>query len=161
MCRRASCVRLPARSNGLSCLSSRTIWGAGTLGNLLPLPACFIYPGSRMQFHSISPAALLASLWQHAGLIRVSARREVLGRYQGSLLGLFWTFFTPLFMLAIYTFDFSVVFNARWGADTDSKAEFALLLFAGLIVFNIFSECITRAPGLVVGNVNYVKKVVY
>ncbi|MGN5519542.1 ABC transporter permease [Halopseudomonas sp. Lyrl_26] len=114
-----------------------------------------------MQFHSISPAALLASLWQHAGLIRVSARREVLGRYQGSLLGLFWTFFTPLFMLAIYTFVFSVVFNARWGADTDSKAEFALLLFAGLIVFNIFSECITRAPGLVVGNVNYVKKVVY
>lgn len=114
-----------------------------------------------MPTHSISPVTLLASLWQHAGLIRVSARREVLGRYQGSLLGLFWSFFNPLFMLAIYTFVFSVVFNARWGTGNDSKTEFALLLFSGLIVFNIFADCITRAPGLIVGNVNYVKKVVY
>lgn len=114
-----------------------------------------------MPIHPISPTTLFASLWRHAGLIRVSARREVLGRYQGSLLGLFWSFFNPLFMLAIYTFVFSVVFNARWGTGNDSKTEFALLLFAGLIVFNIFAECITRAPTLIIGNVNYVKKVVY
>lgn len=114
-----------------------------------------------MPIYSISPIILFTSFWRHAGLIRVSARREILGRYQGSLLGLFWSFFTPLFMLAIYTFVFSVVFNARWGTGNDSKTEFALLLFAGLIVFNIFAECVTRAPTLIIGNVNYVKKVVY
>jgi lipopolysaccharide transport system permease protein len=38
---------------------------------------------------------------------------------------------------------------------------FALNLFAGLIVFNLFSECVTRAPGLVVANPNYVKKVIF
>jgi len=114
-----------------------------------------------MTTYSISPTHLIGSLWRHAGLIRVSARREILGRYQGSVLGLFWSFFNPLFMLAIYTFVFSVVFNARWGTGNDSRTEFALLLFAGLIVFNIFAECVTRAPTLITGHVGYVKKVVY
>lgn len=114
-----------------------------------------------MYSHSVSPLTMLRSLHRNAGLVRVSARREVLGRYQGSLLGLFWSFFNPLFMLAIYTFVFSVVFNARWGSGNDSRTEFALLLFAGLIIFNLFAECITRAPSLIASNVNYVKKVVY
>jgi len=39
-----------------------------------------------------------------------------------------------------------------------SKTEFALVLFAGLIVFNFFAECINRAPGLIVANPNYVKR---
>lgn len=114
-----------------------------------------------MYSHSVSPYSMFRSLRKNAGLIRVSARREVLGRYQGSLLGLFWSFFNPLFMLAIYTFVFSVVFNARWGSGNESRTEFALLLFVGLIVFNLFAECITRAPSLIISNVNYVKKVVY
>lgn len=111
--------------------------------------------------HSISPVFMIQSLRQHAGLIRVSARRDILGRYQGSLLGLFWSFVIPLLMLAIYTFVFSVVFNARWGEGSESRTEFALQLFIGLIVFNVFAESVTRAPSLIVSNVNYVKKVVY
>ncbi len=43
------------------------------------------------------------------------AQREVLGRYKGSFMGLAWSFLTPLLMLAVYTFIFSVVFKARWG----------------------------------------------
>jgi len=64
-------------------------------------------------------------------------------------------------MLTIYTFVFSVVFKAKWGAGSDSKTEFAMILFAGLIVFNLFSETVTRAPSLILSNVNYVKKVVF
>jgi lipopolysaccharide transport system permease protein len=64
-------------------------------------------------------------------------------------------------MLLIYTFVFSVVFKARWSTDSESKTEFALLLFAGLIIFNLFSECINRSPGLILSNPNYVKKVVF
>ena len=88
-------------------------------------------------------------------------KREVVGRYRGSFLGIFWSFFNPLFMLAVYTFVFSVVFKARWGGGSGSKTEFALVLFSGLIVFNLFSECINRAPSLILTNVNYVKKVVF
>jgi lipopolysaccharide transport system permease protein len=87
--------------------------------------------------------------------------REIIGRYRGSLLGLFWSFVNPVLMLAVYTFFFSVVFQARWASGTGGKFEFAVLLFAGLIVFNLFSECISRAPGLILANVNYVKKVIF
>jgi lipopolysaccharide transport system permease protein len=76
-------------------------------------------------------------------------------------MGILWSFFNPVFMLLVYTFVFSVVFKARWSGGSDSKTEFALLLFAGLIVFNLFSECINRAPVLILSNVNYVKKVVF
>jgi lipopolysaccharide transport system permease protein len=88
-------------------------------------------------------------------------KREVIGRYRGSVMGLFWSFFNPVLMLVVYTFVFSVVFKARWAGGTDSRSEFALVLFAGLMVYNLFSECINRSPGLVLGNMNYVKKVVF
>src|SRR3546814_6003155 len=64
-------------------------------------------------------------------------------------------------MLSVYTFVFSVVFKARWNVESDSKTEFALVLFAGLIVFNLFGETINRAASLVINNPNYVKKVVF
>lgn len=108
-----------------------------------------------------TPIEMVASLWRNRSLIHASAKREVLGRYRGSALGLLWSFFNPLFMLAVYTFVFSEIFKARWSAGSESKTEFALVLFAGLIIFNLFAECINRAPGLILSNVNYVKKVVF
>lgn len=114
-----------------------------------------------MRHFSASPVEMFASLWRNRELIKASAKREVLGRYRGSFLGLFWSFFNPLFMLAVYTFVFSVVFKARWNVESDSKTEFALVLFAGLIVFNLFAECISCAPGLILSNTNYVKRVVF
>lgn len=114
-----------------------------------------------MRDFSASPVEMVLSLWRNRSLIHASAKREVLGRYRGSALGLLWSFFNPLFMLMVYTFVFSVVFNARWGGSSSSKVEFALVLFAGLIVFNLFAECISRAPSLILSNPNYVKKVVF
>lgn len=114
-----------------------------------------------MQHFSVSPREMVASLWRHRELVYASAKREVLGRYRGSALGLLWSFFNPIFMLAVYTFVFSEVFKARWNPGSESKTEFALALFAGLIIFNLFSECVNRAPNLVLYNPNYVKKVLY
>jgi lipopolysaccharide transport system permease protein len=114
-----------------------------------------------MQNFSTSPREMVASVWRNRSLIRALVTREVLGRYRGSALGILWSFFNPVFMLVVYTFVFSVVFKARWSAGSDSKTEFALVLFAGLLIFNLFSECIGRAPSLILANVNYVKKVVF
>lgn len=114
-----------------------------------------------MQTFKLTPVALMASAWCHRQLIVAMARREILGRYRGSVFGLFWTLLNPLVMLTVYTFVFSVVFNARWGNDGGSRVEFALVLFAGLMIFNLFAECINRAPTLILANVNYVKKVVF
>lgn len=114
-----------------------------------------------MRDFSISPKEMAASLWRNRGLAVALTKREVVGRYRGSFMGILWSFFNPVFMLAVYTFVFSVVFKARWSGGSESRTEFALVLFAGMIVFGLFSECINRAPGLILANVNYVKKVVF
>lgn len=106
------------------------------------------------------PLRLRSLIWQFA-------RRDVLSRYRGSLLGLGWSFITPLLMLAVYTFVFREVFNARWpsashgGFAADSNVAFALQVYAGLIMFNLFAEIVVRAPRLVVDQPNLVKKVVF
>lgn len=110
---------------------------------------------------SASPIALVRGLATKRSLIFALAKRDVVGRYRGSFMGLMWSFFYPLMMLAVYTFVFSVVFGARWQGGTGSKTEFALVLFTGLLAFNFFSECLARAPSIITGNVNYVKKVVF
>jgi lipopolysaccharide transport system permease protein len=112
--------------------------------------------------HPCSPVALIQSLLVNWGLIGQLVKREVVGRYKGSFMGLGWSFFNPILMLAIYTFVFSVVFKARWGIGIgESKTEFAIILFAGLIVHALFAEVLNRAPALMLSNVNYVKKVVF
>lgn len=119
-----------------------------------------------MNPHTSQPTALSAmagSLWRNRGLIAQMTRRDVVGRYKGSVMGLAWSFFNPIFMLAVYTFVFSVVFKSRWGGagGSESKTQFAIVLFVGLIVYGLFAEVLNRAPSLILGNVNYVKKVVF
>lgn len=101
------------------------------------------------------------SLVKNRALIGQMIKREIQGRYKGSILGIFWSFVNPLIMLAVYTFVFSFVFNARWSTESESRAEFALALFIGLMVHSLFAECINRSPSLIIDNVNYVKKVVF
>ncbi len=114
-----------------------------------------------MQNFSISPKEMAASLWRNRSLVEALIVRDVAGRYKGSFLGLLWSFFNPILMLSVYTFFLSVVLRARWLGGSGSKAEFALVLFSGLMSFNLFAECINRAPSLVLGNVNYVKRVLF
>lgn len=114
---------------------------------------------------SASLVSLWGSLWRHRSLISQLAHREVVGRYKGSVLGLAWSFFNPVLMLSVYTFVYSVVFKARWTVSSagvaESKTEFALLLFVGMIVHGLFSEVANRAPQLILSNQNYVKRVVF
>jgi len=116
--------------------------------------------------HATQPTSvrsLFQSIWRHRQLIMQMSKREVIGRYKGSALGLTWSFFNPIFMLVVYTFVFSEIFKSRWGGAgiSGGKTEFAILLFAGMIVLNLVAEMLNRAPGLILSNVNYVKKVVF
>lgn len=114
--------------------------------------------------HPGSPQSLVAALARHSGLIRQMARRDAIGRYKGSMLGLAWSFFHPLLMLAVYTLVFGVIFRTRWGSGADapnSSIDFALILFVGMIVHGLFAEVLNRAPGLILSNANYVRRVVF
>ncbi|MBP6367585.1 MAG: ABC transporter permease [Nitrosomonas sp.] len=118
-----------------------------------------------MRLLNITFFEIFLSLKRHYPLILQLIKREVVGRYRGSLLGMLWSLINPILMLAIYTFVFSVVFKIRMdqqdGSIYDDKFAFALVLFVGLIIFNLFSECLSRAPGLILANVNYVKKIIF
>ena len=112
--------------------------------------------------HSTNPIEIYFSFIRNRVLIVQMAKREVLGRYRGSIIGLGWSFFNPLLMLGVYTFFFSFVFKSRWGNAQDAgHADFAIVLFVGLIVHGLFAESINRAPTLINSNVSYVKKVVF
>jgi lipopolysaccharide transport system permease protein len=111
---------------------------------------------------ALNPFALARNLWRHHSLIRQLTRREIEGRYRGSFLGILWSLAQPLFMLLVYTVVFGLVFQPHWPqARSDGLGEFALILFCGLTAFGLFAECVGRAPRLVVGVPNYVKKVVF
>lgn len=112
--------------------------------------------------HQTSPQSMIKNIWNYKYLIIQMTKREVIGRYKGSAMGLAWSFLNPLLMLIVYTFVFSVVFKARWSVGGDeSRTQFAVILFVGMIVHGFFAEIVNRAPQIILGNTNYVKKVVF
>jgi lipopolysaccharide transport system permease protein len=67
-----------------------------------------------------------------------------------------------LSMLAMYTVVFGYIFESKLGnRPNESKFDFTLALFCGLILFDFVAECVARAPTLVITNPNYVTKVVF
>ena len=118
--------------------------------------------GSQSVARNLDPLALLRHLWSHRDLIWQLTRREVEGRYRGSFIGIFWSFVSPLVLLGIFTFVGGVVLKIRWSeSSTGGLGDFALMLFAGLIAYSVFGECVSRAASLIVAVPSYVKKVVF
>jgi lipopolysaccharide transport system permease protein len=105
----------------------------------------------------------IRSFLNNRHLIWQLAKRDVVGRYRGSALGLVWSLIQPLLMLCVYTYVFGVVLQVRWSDRVQDQGEvaFAVILFSGLIVHGLFTECFMRAPGLVLENANFVKKVIF
>lgn len=104
--------------------------------------------------------ASTASLSQHYPLIRRLLSREISSRYRGFIIGKVWFVMTPLLMLAVFTFVFSQVFAVRWDNVGDPR-QLALMLFAGLVIYQFFAELLVRAPGLILEERAYVNKSVF
>ena len=103
---------------------------------------------------------MLLTIWKNRFLILELSKRGYTQRYQGSYGGIAWSFVQPIFLLGVYILVFSLILKTRWGLSGDTK-EFALILFAGLIILNTFSECLNKAPLLIKENSSFVKKVVF
>ncbi|HUE81776.1 MAG TPA: ABC transporter permease [Pyrinomonadaceae bacterium] len=107
--------------------------------------------------------AVWRPLWElprHAELIFSLARRELVGRYRGSLLGLVWALVTPFVMIGIFTFIFAGIFGARFGS-TSSHWDYALYLFCGLLPWTMFQETVQQSANTIVSKANLVKRVVF
>ena len=108
--------------------------------------------------------ALPRTVWRNRSLLWQMSSRNVQVRYRGSVLGLVWSFVQPLMMLCVYTFVFSIVFKAKWGVDAAAqggKGAFAVIMFCGMSMYNLFSEATNLSCICVTGNSNLVKKVIF
>jgi len=102
-------------------------------------------------------------LWQlpsRSQLVFSFAKREMLGRYKGSALGMAWAVLTPVVMIAIFTFIFAGIFGARFGAN-DSHWEYAIYLFCGLLPWAMVQESVQTSATTIVNHSNLVKRVVF
>lgn len=104
---------------------------------------------------------MLKTLYKNGYLLKQLVKKDIQQKYQGSVLGVLWSFIVPILMLVIYTFIFSEVFQAKWDIDTTDKYQFALVLFCGLSAFNLVGEVMNRSTVLIASNTNYVKKVIF
>ena len=102
-----------------------------------------------------------SALREFRNLTRELTRRDILGRYRGASFGLLWSLIGPLLMLAIYTVAFGKILGARWNQASGDTAAFGMVLFLGILTHGFFAECLTRAPRLMLDNVNYVKRVIF
>lgn len=109
----------------------------------------------------LDPLGPARTIWQHRALIRRLGQREIEAIYRGTWLGICWFVIQPLLLLAVYTFVFAVVFKSRIGGADAGPATPALMIFTGLIIFNIFAETVNRAPRLLRSNRVYVKQVIF
>jgi len=104
---------------------------------------------------------MISTLVSHKYLFLQMLRRDVLGRYRGSQLGFLWAFFYPILMLLVYTFVFGLVMKVKWGVAGQDNIGYGVILFAGLLCHGLLAEVMVGAVGLITGNSQYVKKVVF
>jgi lipopolysaccharide transport system permease protein len=101
-------------------------------------------------------------LWTHRELLWQFTLRNVEVRHKGSHLGLIWSFLNPLLMLGLYVLVFGYIFGGRFGIrPNETRMDYALGIFLGLTFFHFIAEVLGVSPSIIVGNPNFVKKVVF
>ena len=111
---------------------------------------------------SFAPLAFVTDLWRQRELLWQFTLRNVEMRHKGSHLGLIWSFLNPLLMLGLYTLVFGYIFGGKFGIlPNETKVDYALGIFFGLTLFQFFAEVLGVSPLAIVGNPNFVKKVVF
>ncbi|MCP5415039.1 MAG: ABC transporter permease [Chromatiaceae bacterium] len=105
-------------------------------------------------------SALRFGLFRHRALLIQLIKRDVLLRYRGAMFGVLWMFLSPLLMLGIFAFIFGQIFQTRWPQQPEGL-PFWLMLYSGLIVFNLYADAVSRSPSAVRGYPSYVKKIIF
>lgn len=96
----------------------------------------------------------LKEIYEYREMIFSLVRRELRGRYKGSVLGFLWTFINPLLQLAVYTIVFSVILK-------NSIEKYYIYLFVALVPWMFFSACITSGSHCVIAQKDMVRKIYF
>jgi len=100
------------------------------------------------------------SIWTNRSLIRSMTRRDILGRYRGSLGGAAWAVLNPLLLMLTYFFIFGIVLQQKFNPG-DSPSDYVLYFLAGMLPWLAFSEAVGRSPFILVDYRNFIKKLLF
>ncbi len=107
---------------------------------------------TRVVTPTISVRKRLREIWLSRELLIYLVRTEIKVKYKNSVLGLVWSMVSPAMTLAIYFFVFQIILGNK-------MPDFVIFLFAGLLLWNLFSLGVLTGTGVVVNNAGIVKKV--
>jgi len=93
-------------------------------------------------------------------LIYALVKRDIMGRYKGSIFGVIWSIIEPLVLLIIYTVVFGLLFGLRLD-DDPSLTSYSLYVFCGIIIWLAICEGLNRCTVVVIENASLVKKVIF
>ena len=97
---------------------------------------------------------LMKEIWNYREMIYSLVRRDIRGRYKGSILGVLWMLVDPLCQLIIYTVVFSFILPS--GID-----KFYLFLFVALVPWIFFNQCMTGGSTIILANQDMIKKIYF
>ena len=116
-------------------------------------------PGQRFKRFLAKP---LLQMRYNREIILAILRRELASRFTGSAGGWLWAVAAPLFAIAVYTFAFTTKLQMTFASDQGhTPITYALFIFAGLIVFNFFSEMAYRSPMLLHEYAHFIKQTIF
>lgn len=102
----------------------------------------------------------LYQLFSHRRLLLHMTLRDLRAKYAGSLMGLFWTVINPLLLLAVFTFIFAVVFEARFGERAGVGIS-SLYILCGILPWLALADGLGRSGTVILENKNLLTRALF
>jgi len=93
-------------------------------------------------------------------LLFALVKRDISGRYKGSVFGMIWSIIEPIVLLAVYTLFFGILLGMRLRNDP-SLSSFALEVFCAIVIWLAITEALNRSTVVIFENTSLVKKVIF
>ena len=98
-----------------------------------------------------------ADLWRYRELFIILSWRDLSVRYKQTVIGILWAVLRPLLTMVVFT----VIFSRIAKLPGDGNAPYALMVFAAMLPWSLFSNALSESSNSLIGNANLISKVYF
>jgi len=98
-----------------------------------------------------------SDLWRYRELFIILSWRDLSVRYKQTIIGILWAIIRPLLTMVVFT----VIFGRVAKLPSDGNAPYALMVFAAMLPWTLFSNSLGEASNSLIGNANLISKVYF
>lgn len=98
-----------------------------------------------------------SDLWRYRELFIILAWRDLSVRYKQTIIGILWAVIRPLLIMIVFTFIFSRIAKL----PSDGNAPYALMVFAAMLPWSLFSNALTESSNSLISNANLIGKIYF